>query len=54
MERIRFTRSVLTATVGQVHAGDEAEVTTTDAERYVRNGWAEKITPPKPRKRAAR
>ena len=55
MAKIRFTRSVLTSTVGQVHPGDTADVIADDAERYIRAGWAEPVTPPrkKPAKKAA-
>ena len=54
MPKIRFVRPVLTATVGQVSPGDIHDVVPADAERYIRNGWAEPVAEAKPRKRAAR
>ena len=47
MAKIRFTRSVLTSTCGQVQPGDVHDVTDSDSERYIRNGWAEPVRPAK-------
>ena len=52
MAKIRFVRAVETATCGPVVPGDVHDVIDADAERYVRNGWAEKVTP-KPAKQPA-
>lgn len=50
MPKIRFVSKLHTATVGTVNPGDVHDVIEADAERYVRNGWAERINPPRKRK----
>lgn len=47
MAKIRFVRAVETATCGPVVPGDVHDVIDSDAERYVRNGWAERVASPK-------
>jgi hypothetical protein len=55
MAKIKFVRAIETATVGPVQPGDVHDVIEADADRYVRNGWAERVTAPKkaPAKKAA-
>lgn len=51
MAKIKFVRAVETATCGPVVPGDVHDVIDADAERYVRNGWAEPVQTPKPVKK---
>lgn len=53
MAKIKFVRAVETATCGPVVPGDVHDVIDADAERYIRNGWAEPVTAAKPAKKAA-
>ena len=52
MAKIKFTRSVLTSTVGQVEPGTVVDVIQDDADRYIRNGWAEPVAAPRKKKAA--
>lgn len=53
--RIRFTRTFSTVAYGDVKFGDVVEVADADADRYIRNDFAEAAPEPKPKpKRAAR
>ena len=48
MAKIKFVRAIETATVGPVQPGDVHDVIEADADRYVRNGWAERVPVKKP------